>query len=84
MSSLYRCPLRLTERRGDIREAFWLCQQYEANAVMPAAGGMMDQSAGWIALLHSYQREHGVIEQARRKKEERARRVAEAKGRRRG
>ena len=78
---MFRCPGKLTAARPDVRAAFWACRQYEDHGVMPAAGGLSDQSQGFLDYLRIYQHERGLIEKERRAQAERDAKRQGAKGR---
>lgn len=68
--ALYRCPGRLTEQRPDIRAAFWYCRQYEEQALLPWHGGLDEQAAGFLEMLHAYSVERRHVEELPEKKKE--------------
>lgn len=77
---LYRCPGKLTEGRSDLRAALFYCEQYEEQAILPASGGLADQTPGFLDLLAVYAREREHLRTAATQKEEwRSKRLMELK-----
>ena len=68
---MFRCPGKLTERAPEVRAAFWACRQYEDHGLLPSAGGLLEQTSGFVDYLHVYQQERGLIEKERQEKAKR-------------
>lgn len=84
---LYRCPKKLLEAHPSgvsIARAFTYAQHYESNGVLPAAGGMGDQTPGFLELLGIYNAERSAIArrnspEAKKERQEAAKRKRDAK-----
>lgn len=62
-----RCPRKLCDRHQDIERAFWAFTYFDSHGVLPAAGGLADQSAALLELWDAARAERGSIEREREK-----------------
>lgn len=72
---LYHCPRRLLEAHpsgGDVLRAFRACQHYP---LLPASGGVAEQTAGFMEALSIYDSERHSIDERKRKAEEKLQRM---------
>ncbi len=68
-----RCPRKLTERRPDLHAAVRAFLYFDEYKVLPAAGGLLDQSASLVAAFDVIRSEKLAIERTRAEKAEKER-----------
>lgn len=72
---LRRCPGKLVETTHGGRQvetAFWYAAQFAERSVLPAPGGLSEQSATWVQALRVYEHERGAIMRERAEEERKA------------